>query len=128
MKSRAWIYSALITLSSRVSTRFVLEVGRKSKFFRFTRDTKNALISFSSSYTFLVLMCNIFCMRFYLRYSWIIYFKFHITCFIESIRMLCRLNPPVIFFPLLLVFTFVLNFIHFAEKNNNKNQVIKLSR
>ena len=32
------------------------------------------------------------------------------------------------FFQLLLVFTFVLNFIHLAEKNNNKNQVIKLSR
>ena len=32
------------------------------------------------------------------------------------------------FFQLLLVFTFFLNFIHFAQKNNNKNQVIKLSR
>ena len=67
-----------------------------------------------------------FCMRFHLWYSWIVYFKFHIACFTGSIRMLCRLNPPVIFFSLFLVFTFVLNFVHFAE-NNNKNQVIKLS-
>ena len=83
--------------------------GRKSKFFRFTRDNKSPLISLSSSYTFLVLKCNTLCMRFHLRCSWIVSFKFHITCFTKSIRMLCCLNPPVIFFPLLLVFTFVLN-------------------